>query len=32
VQAMACVENGCAESQIDRDEIDEGYELAVRKS
>jgi hypothetical protein len=32
VQAMACVENGCAESQIDRDEIDEGYALAVRKS
>lgn len=28
VQAMACVENGCAESQINMKEIDEGYTLA----
>ena len=31
VQAMACVENGCAESQISMKEIDEGYSLAFRK-
>ena len=31
VQAMACVENGCAESQISMKEIDEGYKLAFSK-
>ena len=32
VQAMACVENGCGESQIDMGEIDRGYALAFPKT
>ena len=32
VQAMACVENGCSENQIDMGEIDEGYNLAFARS
>ena len=31
VMAMACVENGCPEGAIDRDDIDEGYDLAFVK-
>ena len=31
VQAMACVENGCGESQIDMGEIDKGYALAFAR-
>jgi len=31
VQAMACVENGCPAEAIDRDDIDEGYNLAFAK-
>ena len=31
VLAMACVENGCPEGAIDRDDIDEGYDLAFVK-
>ncbi len=31
VQAMACVENGCSENQIDMREIDEGYNLAFAR-
>ena len=32
VQAMACVENGCGESCISMNEIDEGYALAFPKT
>ena len=31
VLAMACVENGCPAGVIDRDDIDEGYDLAFVK-